>query len=81
VNGDSFSTAWRADVSAGPPIVAGGAVWTIDGSTLHAYSAVGGESIGSFDLGNQVTHFPSPAAGGGMLFAPAGNAIVAFAGI
>ena len=81
VNGDSFSTMWKATGSTGPPILAGGAVWTIDGSTLRAYAAVTGGSIGSFDLGNQVTHFPSPAAGGGMLFAPAGNAVVAFAGI
>jgi outer membrane protein assembly factor BamB len=81
VNGDSFSTAWKADVSAGPPILAGGAVWTIDGSTLHAYSAATGGSIASFDLGNQTTHFPSPAAGGGRLFAPAGSQLVAFAGV
>ena len=81
VSGDSFTTIWKATGSTGPPILAGGAVWTIDGATLHAYAAVTGGSIGSFDLGNQVTHFPSPSAGGGMLFAPAGNAVVAFAGI
>jgi outer membrane protein assembly factor BamB len=81
LNGDSFSTIWKATASTGPPIVSGGAVWTIDGSTLRAYAAATGGSIGSFDLGNQVTHFPSPAAGGGMLFAPAGNAVVAFAGV
>jgi outer membrane protein assembly factor BamB len=81
VNGDSFSTAWKASVSANAPILAGGAVWTIDGSTLHAYNAATGGSIGSFDLGNQVTHFPSPAAGGGRLFAPGGNQLVAFAGV
>jgi outer membrane protein assembly factor BamB len=81
LNGDSFSTAWKADGSTGPPILAGGAVWTIDGSTLRAYAAATGGSIGTFDLGNQTTHFPSPAAGGGMLFAPAGSAVVAFAGV
>jgi hypothetical protein len=81
VSGDSFSTAWKAGGSAGAPILAGGAVWTIDDSTLHAYSAVTGASIASFDLGSQTTHFPSPAAGGGRLFAPAGDQIVAFAGI
>jgi polyvinyl alcohol dehydrogenase (cytochrome) len=81
INGDSFSTAWKADVSAGPPILAGGAVWTIDGATLHAYNAATGGPIASFDLGNQTTHFPSPAAGGGRLFAPAGSSLVAFAGV
>jgi outer membrane protein assembly factor BamB len=81
VNGDSFSSAWKAGGTAGPPILAGGAVWTIDGSTLHAYEAASGSSVASFDLGDQVTHFPSPGAGGGRLFAPAGNRIVAFAGV
>jgi outer membrane protein assembly factor BamB len=81
INGDSFGTDWKASVSAGAPIVAGGAVWTIDGATLHAYDPASGNSLGSFDLGGQITHFPSPAAGGGMLFAPAGNQVVAFAGV
>jgi len=81
VNGDSFSQAWRAGGEAGAPILAGGGVWTINGATLHAYSAATGGAIGSFALGDQTTHFPSPAAGGGRLFAPAGSAVVAFAGI
>jgi outer membrane protein assembly factor BamB len=81
ISGDAFSTAWKAGSAAGSPILAGGAVWTIDGSTLHAYAPDTGGSIASFDLGNQTTHFPSPAAGGGRLFAPAGDAIVAFAGV
>jgi outer membrane protein assembly factor BamB len=81
VSGDSFSTAWKATGSTGPPILAGGAVWTIDDSTLRAYAATTGSTIASFDLGSQVTHFPSPGAGGGRLFAPAGNQLVAFAGI
>jgi putative pyrroloquinoline-quinone binding quinoprotein len=81
VSGDSFNTAWKAGSGAGAPILAGGAVWTINGSTLHAYAPTTGGSIASFDLGNQTTHFPSPGAGGGRLFAPAGDSIVAFAGI
>jgi polyvinyl alcohol dehydrogenase (cytochrome) len=81
VNGDSFSSAWKAGGSAGAPILAGGAVWSIDGSTLHAYDPGSGSPIASFDLGDQVTHFPSPGAGGGRLFAPAGNRVVAFAGV
>jgi PQQ-like domain len=81
VNGDSFSSAWKAGSSAGAPILAGGAVWTIDNSTLHAYAPATGGSIAGFDLGGQTTHFPSPAAGGGRLFAPAGSRVVAFAGV
>jgi outer membrane protein assembly factor BamB len=81
VSGDSFGLAWKATGSTGPPIVAGGAVWTIDDATLRAYAPGSGSSIATFDLGNQVTHFPSPSAGSGRLFAPAGSQVVAFAGI
>jgi outer membrane protein assembly factor BamB len=81
MNGNSFSEAWRAGSSAGPPIVAGGVVWTIDtGATLHGYAADSGSSVASVDLGS-VTHFPTPAAGGGRLFAPADNQVIAFAGV
>ena len=39
-NGDSFATAWKSDVfNAGPPIVAGGAVCTIDMRLGHAFRA------------------------------------------
>jgi outer membrane protein assembly factor BamB len=81
MNGDSFSLAWKAAGSTGPPIVAGGAVWTIDEATLRVYAPDSGSSIATFDLGSQTTHFPSPAAGGGLVFAPAGNQVVAFAGV
>jgi hypothetical protein len=81
VNGNSFSPAWQQGSSAGPPIVAGGVVWSIDnGGTLHGYAAGSGNPVASVDLGS-VTHFPTPAAGGGRLFAPADNQVVAFAGV
>ncbi len=81
VSGNSFSEVWQAGSSAGPPIVAGGLVWTIDsGATLHGYAPASGSSVVSVDLGS-ATHFPTPAAGGGRLFAPADNQVVAFAGL
>jgi hypothetical protein len=81
VNGNSFSAAWHAGSSAGPPIVSGGVVWTIDnGATLHGYAADTGNPVASVDLGS-VTHFATPAAGGGRLFAPADTQVVAFAGV
>jgi outer membrane protein assembly factor BamB len=81
LSGDSFSVAWKAGSSAGAPIVSGGAVWSIDqGGKLHAYAPDSGSELASFDLGS-VTHFPSPGAGGGRLFAPAENQVVAFAGV
>jgi hypothetical protein len=81
VNGNSFSSAWHAGSSAGPPIVAGGVVWSIDnGAILHGYSPDSGSPVASVDLGS-VTHFPTPAAGGGRLFAPADTQVIAFAGV
>ena len=81
VSGDSFREVWHAGSSAGPPIVAGGLVWTIDsGATLHGYAPASASSVVSVDLGS-VTHFPTPAAGGGRLFAPADKQVVAFAGL
>jgi outer membrane protein assembly factor BamB len=81
LSGNSFNTAWHTGSSAGPPIVAGGVVWTIDsGATLHGYAADTGAPVVSVDLGS-VGHFPTPAAGGGRLFAPADRQVIAFAGV
>jgi outer membrane protein assembly factor BamB len=81
VNGNSFSAAWHAGSSVGPPIVSGGVVWSIDqGATLHGYAPDSGSEVASADLGS-VTHFPTPAAGGGRLFAPADSQVIAFAGV
>ncbi len=81
VNGNSFSPVWHAGSSAGPPIVSGGVVWTIDSdATLHGYAPDSGAPVVSVDLGS-VTHFPTPAAGGGRLFAPADSQVIAFAGV
>jgi len=81
VAGNGFSEAWRAGSSAGPPIVAGGVVWTIDNdAVLHGYAPGSGGTVATVDLGS-VTHFPTPSAGGGRLFAPADNQVVAFAGV
>jgi outer membrane protein assembly factor BamB len=82
VNGNSFSEAWHAgSSSAGPPIVSGGVVWSIDqNATLHGYAPDSGNEVTSVDLGS-VTHFPTPVAGGGRLFAPADTQVIAFAGV
>jgi outer membrane protein assembly factor BamB len=81
VNGNSFSEAWHAGSSAGPPIVAGGVVWSIDsGAALHGYSPDSGAEVANVDLGS-ATHFATPSAGGGRLFAPADKQVIAFAGV
>jgi outer membrane protein assembly factor BamB len=82
-SGPSFSVAWRGPrFNAGPPVVAGGAVFTIDlgNARLQAFALDTGHALFSAPLGS-VTHFAGPAAAGGRLFAPAGRRIIAFSGI
>jgi outer membrane protein assembly factor BamB len=74
LNGATFTTAWRYPATgpgiwAGPPIVAGGLVWTIDinagfliGVDPNTGSARFAQRVGS------VTHFSTPSAGGGRIF-------------
>jgi outer membrane protein assembly factor BamB len=83
ISGSSFSTAWSsASFNAGPPIIAGGAVWSIDtgSGTLTAFAPDSGQVLATQSLGS-VTHFATPSAGGGRLFAPASDQIVAFGGV
>ncbi len=82
ISGNSFSAAWHAgSSSAGPPIISGGVVWSIDqNATLHGYSPDTGGEVASADLGS-VTHFPTPAAGGGAAVRPADSQVIAFAGV
>jgi hypothetical protein len=80
VNGNSFTTAWKvSSFNAGPPIIAGGAVWSIDidNGILNGYAFDSGRVLTSENLG-PVTHFATPSAGGGRLFAPADTKVVAF---
>ena len=82
VSGNSFTEVWHAGTQlAGPPIVAGGVVWSIDDSaTLNGYAPDSGIAVEHVALGS-VTHFPTASAGGGRLFAPAGSQVIAFAGV
>jgi outer membrane protein assembly factor BamB len=82
IEGKRFSLAWRrTGFNAGPPIVAGGAVWTIDRSsgTLHGYDAATGRDVTSAELGEAIG-FPTAAASGSLLVAPGGATVVAFRG-
>ena len=83
VDGNSFSTAWRSSsFNAGPPILAGGAVWSIDidSGTLTAFAPDSGRVLTAQGLGS-VTHFATPSAGGGRLFAPASSQVIAYVGV
>jgi outer membrane protein assembly factor BamB len=82
IQGKRFSVAWRrTGFGAGPPIVAGGAVWTIDRSsgTLRGYDPATGRDVTSTELGDAIG-FPTAAASGSLLVAPAGETVVALRG-
>ena len=70
---------WRADVGGGPPIVAGGLVWTIgqDGR-LYGLNPQTGAVEQSAEVGPPANHFPTPSVGDGLLLAPASDHVVAF---
>ena len=72
---------WKTSSGArSSPIVAGGLVWSMGGSTLFALDPSNGKETASFTIGNPATHFPSPAAADGLVIAPSSNQLHAFAG-
>ncbi len=76
----AFSVAWRGPrFRPGPPVIAGGAVWTIgrDG-TIYALDAQTGEIAFQASVGASATSFPSLAASANRLYATAGRRIVCF---
>jgi hypothetical protein len=74
---------WRSGTGGGPPIVAGGLVWTISqAGWLYGLDPRTGHVRRKGPLngpsGAQSNHFPTPSVGAGLLLAPAGNRVVAF---
>jgi hypothetical protein len=78
---NSATPLWHTSTGAGgPPIVAGGYVWTIGGSTLNALDPNTGNRLQSFPLGSEANHFPTPTVADGLLLAPSSNQVHAFDG-
>jgi len=76
----NFTTAWHTSgFNAGPPIVTGGVVWTVDtaSATLLGYSVSSGHQVYSFQLGS-VVHFCGPAAGDGRVFVATNSGVMSF---
>lgn len=81
----SVSVAWQAGNGAnGPPILAGGLVWSIGGSTLYGFSptATTGnpQPVQSLSVGGEANHFPTASVGDGLLLAPSTDQVYAFSG-
>jgi outer membrane protein assembly factor BamB len=71
---------WKTPTGAGGPlIVAGGLIWTISQSgILFGLNPANGQALEEFTLGAEANHFPTPAAGDGLLLAASSNAVHAF---
>jgi outer membrane protein assembly factor BamB len=79
VRGSALIPGWRGPAAAtGPPVVGGGAVYSIDRDTgtLYALDPVDGRILASDDVGS-VEHFASPALSGARVFVPTSTGVVA----
>jgi outer membrane protein assembly factor BamB len=75
----TFTSLWNfTGIWAGPPIIAGGAVWTVSitGGTLYALNLKNGAVLYQVSAGT-VEHFTTPSAGDGMVFLGANQTIYA----
>jgi outer membrane protein assembly factor BamB len=70
---------WRSGTGGGPPIVAGGLVWTISqAGTLYGLDPRTGQVRQQAAIGTPANHFPTPSVGAGLLLAPSATQVVAF---
>jgi outer membrane protein assembly factor BamB len=82
VNGRTLGRAWRgAGFRAGPPIVAGRAVWTVDldDGVLYALDARSGR-VRFHAAIDEPAQFTTPTAAGGWIYVGGGNRLFAFTG-
>lgn len=76
-----FTVLWRGpNYLAGPPIIAGNAVWSVDVSDglLYAFTLNGGQTVFHDTIGSLPTHFNSLSAGDGQIFVPASRQVIAY---
>jgi polyvinyl alcohol dehydrogenase (cytochrome) len=77
----SLGWAGPAVTTAGPPIIAGGALWSLawPGGTLYALNPASGATLATFALG-AVPHFASPSAALGLVLVGTNAGVTAYAG-
>lgn len=75
----SLRVLWSSSTGGGPPIVAGGLVWTIgqDG-VLSGLDPETGAVRREASVGRPANHFPTPSVGDGVLLAASADRVVAF---
>ena len=76
-----LSVGWQTSSGAhGPPIIAGGLVWSIGGSELYGLNPTSGQTVEKVSVGGEANHFPTPSVADGLLLAPSTDQVYAFAG-
>ena len=76
-----ISKLWSVSGGEGPPIIAGGVVWELDGSgSLRGYRLTSGKPVFSAPVGQSVTDFPTLAASGSRLVVTGSARVVSFVG-
>jgi hypothetical protein len=76
-----LATQWQTASGAhGPPITAGGLVWSIGGSSLYGLNPASGATVQQVSVGGEANHFPTPSVGDGLLLAPSTDQVYAFSG-
>ena len=77
----TLTVLWKTSTGAsGPPIVAGGLVWSMGGADLYGLDPQTGDRTVSLSVGQPANHFPTPSVGDGLLFADGADQVHAFAG-
>jgi hypothetical protein len=74
----SLRVLWTSRIGGGPPIVAGGLVWSISHGTLSGINAATGKLQQQVSIGLPANHFPTPSVGDGLLLAASWDKVVAF---
>jgi outer membrane protein assembly factor BamB len=70
---------WQTPTGAGgPPILAGGLVWTISSGNLFALSPRTGKAVERFSINGAATDFPTPSFGDGHLLAISNDQVYGF---
>jgi polyvinyl alcohol dehydrogenase (cytochrome) len=75
----SLHVLWSANFSSGPPIVAGGLVWTIgQNGKLSGLDPATGKVRQQAEIGVPANHFPTPGIGAGLMLVPSAEHVIAF---
>jgi polyvinyl alcohol dehydrogenase (cytochrome) len=77
----TFRQLWQTSTGAGgPPIIAGGLVWSEAGGSLYGLNPATGAAEETLSVGGTATSFPTPSVGDGLILAIGQDQVKAFAG-